>query len=271
MRSALLLGRHHQQIGTVDLVAEGPCAIAISRGGAPKRYSYTEPNEDACCFVWGPHGVMLAVADGHHGAGGSERAIQHLVESASGWLDEPTTDRASLGGALVEQLRKAVGEIGVAIFDEAAAVGLPPPATTLSVAVVRPGDDLLAHASIGDSHVFVTSDAQPCDLGWSAGRDDNPEYLGRERDLADEAKLTVDFASLSSTRAVALITDGFSEHGIGHPDPAAELHTLQIDSLNGAPDLRAPDTCRAITESALDVQRRNRSGDNVACAVWAAE
>ncbi len=270
MRTAILLGRHHQQIGAVDLVAEGPCAIAISRGGAPKRYSYTEPNEDACCFAWGVHGVMLAVADGHHGAGGSERAIQQLVDRVCPWLDETAAGHAALGSTLVEKLREAVDEIGIAIFDEAAAVGLPPAATTLSVVVVRPGEDLLAHASIGDSHVFVTNDAHPRDLGWSAQRKGSPEYLGRERQLADEDKVNVEVTSLAGTRAVALVTDGFSERGIGHADPTSELHTLQIDTLNGSPDLRAPDTCRAIAESALGVQRRNRAGDNVACAVWTA-
>ena len=31
MRSAILLGRDHRRIGALELVAEGPCAVALSR------------------------------------------------------------------------------------------------------------------------------------------------------------------------------------------------------------------------------------------------
>ena len=47
MRSALLRGREHGLLGAVDAIAEGNAAIALSRGGAAKRYAYREPNEDA--------------------------------------------------------------------------------------------------------------------------------------------------------------------------------------------------------------------------------
>ena len=266
MRSAFLLGRHHQRIGAVDLVAEGACAIALSRGGAAKRYDFTEPNEDACAFATAATGSVLAVADGLHGAGGSERAIEHVLAAAPAWLANEPGRAAELSGAL----RRLLGEIGRAIFDDAARAGLPPAATTLAIAVVRPGDDLLALASVGDSHIFVTRDGAVRDQSWSGGGGRYPEYLGRERELEAEDKYTVESIALGGARAIALVTDGFSESGIGHADPAAQLQTLQLDTLAGDWELRAPDTCRAVVESALGVQRRQRSGDNVACATWIA-
>ncbi len=266
MRTAHLFGRHHQHIGAVDLVAEGPCAIAISRGGAPKQYNFTEPNEDACAFAWGDGGVLLAVADGHHGAGGSERAIEHLLAKAPTWLDAQPLER----GGLVNDLREALDQIAERIFDDAVAADLPPAATTLSVVVLRPGDDLLGHASVGDSHVFVSRDGATGDISWAAHSSDTPEYLGRERDLSNDQKLLVEATDLGNARAIALVTDGFSERGIGHTDPRAALESLLIDTLGAEPDLRAPDTSRAIAESALAAQRQQRSGDNVACAVWTA-
>ena len=60
MQSAFLPGREHGRIGAVEMVAEGPCAIAISRGGAAKNYSHTAPNEDACIFATGSGGITSA-------------------------------------------------------------------------------------------------------------------------------------------------------------------------------------------------------------------
>lgn len=265
MRTACLLGRHYTQVGALDLVAEGPCALAISRGGANKQYSYTEPNEDACGFVWSAHGALVAVADGHHGAGGAERAIQHLIQVAPGWLEALCPEV----GALEAALRNALYDIGREIFDEAANKGLPPAGTTLSLALIRPGDDLLAHASVGDSHAFVTRDGAARDLGWSARNAASPDYLGHEREPHDPAKFVVEVEPLADACAVALITDGFSEKGIGHVEPGSELQNIQRDTLSREEaDLRAPDTARAIVDSAIAVQKRNRAGDNVACAVW---
>ena len=86
MRTASLLGESHLVHGAVAAVAEGPAAITLSRGGAPKRYGHTDPNEDAVCFAFGEHGILAAVADGHHGARGAARAIAWLLrERAPAW------------------------------------------------------------------------------------------------------------------------------------------------------------------------------------------
>jgi hypothetical protein len=43
MRSGLLRGREHTKLGAVATLAEGPCAIALSRGGHKKTYRHRAP------------------------------------------------------------------------------------------------------------------------------------------------------------------------------------------------------------------------------------
>ena len=88
MRSALLRGRDHIQLGVTAAVAEGRAAIAISRGGAAKVYRYRDPNEDTALFARGEGGILLAVADGHGGCDAAEMALGKLLASfAPGWTD----------------------------------------------------------------------------------------------------------------------------------------------------------------------------------------
>ena len=90
MRVALLRGREHPELGAVQTVAEDRVAIALSRGGAPKRYPHSDPNEDAAGFARGREGVCLAVADGHGGSEGAEIALLHVLgEPAEQWTEEP--------------------------------------------------------------------------------------------------------------------------------------------------------------------------------------
>ena len=84
MRTALLRGQDHTDLGAIGLVSEGPAAIAICKGGAMKTYSHLDPNEDAACFAIGDGGMLVAVADGHDGASGAEAAVRALLELESG-------------------------------------------------------------------------------------------------------------------------------------------------------------------------------------------
>ena len=59
VRSAQLHGRDVEAIGAIESVAEGPAAIALSRGGSAKRYEHVDRNEDACSFTIGPGGVLI--------------------------------------------------------------------------------------------------------------------------------------------------------------------------------------------------------------------
>lgn len=265
MRSALLVGRDHNEIGAIGLVAEGPCAISISRGGAAKTYSHTEPNEDACLFAMGPGGALIAVADGHHGAAGAEISMRHLLEHvAPAW----TAGGGGSAEALTDEAADVLTAINREIQAEAERCELPLSPTTLSLVLVRPGEDLLLHVSVGDSHIFWTRDTLPHDLGWAAHHDERPAYMGYGTTPEHDERHTIACESLAGTRSLVLVTDGFSEDGIGHDSPETELDSIQTLSLAFEDDLRAVETCRGVADSALSIQRKNSAGDNLSCAVW---
>ena len=76
--TAILRGSESHIIGGVSAVSEASAAIALSQGGFKKRYSHTDPNEDAAAFALGEAGVLLAVADGHNGCDAAEATLDEL-------------------------------------------------------------------------------------------------------------------------------------------------------------------------------------------------
>jgi hypothetical protein len=251
-------------------VAEGPAAITLSRGGAEKTYTYTDPNEDACCFALGAGGSLVAVADGHHGARGAERVIRWLLGDVARVL---TAERPRHGDrdAWAAAARQLIADAHAEVLAQADALHIAPAPTTLSVALVRPAEDLLVHASIGDSHVFVVpadSSAGTRDVAW--------ESTGRRRTFfagepfpggAPEAdQMIVGCQSLAGALAVVVASDGLSEHGIGVRDPAATVDACARAAVESEARLRPLEAARAVTDAALAAHRANRSGDNVAVA-----
>ncbi|TFG94511.1 MAG: hypothetical protein E4H11_06630, partial [Myxococcales bacterium] len=95
MRSGLLRGHEHTKIGAVATLAEGRCAIALSRGGYAKGYAHRDPNEDAAAFAFGTDGTLVAVADGH----GGHEAAAHAVTVLLTRFAEAWTDATPLGPA----------------------------------------------------------------------------------------------------------------------------------------------------------------------------
>jgi len=264
VRVALLRGREHPELGAVQAVAEHGVAIALSRGGAAKRYPHRDPNEDAAGFARGREGACIAVADGHGGAEAAEIALLNLLgEPAEQWTEEP--------GPLDEKSwrRQALAALSDANRDVRRERGRRPgrgARTTLGLAVVLPARGLLLSAAVGDSHLFVADAAGVRELAPAGAKFG---FLGdayeSPADLAEITRLTS--ASLAGLRAVVLVTDGLSERGIGVVNPAAavaEAVRLAEQEPCAAPGLVA---ARAITETALEAHRRNRSGDNVAVAV----
>jgi serine/threonine protein phosphatase PrpC len=264
VRVALLRGREHPELGAVHAIAEGGLAIALSRGGAPKRYPHADPNEDAAGFAFGGAGACLSVADGHGGAEAAEIAVLNvLTEPAEQWtqapgpLDESSWRRQALA-ALCDANRQVRRERG------------PRPGrgarTTLALAVALPQRGLLLCAAVGDSHVFVASNGGVRELapagakvGFLGDAGERPDELARITRLAVE--------KLAGLRAVVLVTDGLSERGIGVVNPAAavaEAARLAEGTRSAAPGLVL---ARGLAETALEAHRRNRSGDNVAVAV----
>lgn len=270
MRSALLRGHEHPEIGAVEVVGEGPAAIAISRGGAAKTYPYTDPNEDAAFFALGRAGTLIAVADGHWGSRGSEQVLEHLLtHHATAWTDEP----AALPGA--DAWRAAALDALVAandaLLDDAERRSFQPAPSTLSLALARPGDDLLLHASVGDSHVFRIGGEGVEDLGWASRGRRRCYFLGdaRTEPAQHPERCVIGCEPLGETRALVLVTDGISERGIGVDDPTAAVARAVETSAQRDLELRPLAACRGVVDAALAAHRKNRAGDNVACAlVW---
>jgi len=245
-------------------VAEPGVAIALSRGGAAKRYAHSDPNEDAAGFAYGRDGFCLAVADGHGGAEAAEIALLHLLgEPAEQWtedagpLDARTWRRQALA-ALADTNRHVRRERGTRAGRAAR--------TTLGLAVALPNLGFLFSAAVGDSHLFFVEGAGVREIS-PAG--EKVGYLGDTYDSPEDlAPITrLDVEPLAGVRAVVLVTDGLSERGIGVASPAAavaEAVRLADHERGGA---RGLVVARALAETALEAHRRNRSGDNVAVSV----
>ena len=269
MKTAFLRGRDHHRIGGVELAGVGRVAIALSRGGARKTYSYTDPNEDCVALAVGEGGQLVVAADGHHGELGSEAAVQAILDGfAAPWTaaTAPASaeqDWRSLAFDALERANRSVLEI-------AGRNELPPAPTTFVLALLRPADDLLLSLSVGDSHVFAIDPTRATELG---GRDPSwkfTPFLGYEQARREtlEKFSVVGTRSLSGLRAVALATDGLSEPGSGVEDPAAAVHgTASRVALEEPPDRRAVAACRGVLETALRSHRTQRSGDNIGCSV----
>jgi len=265
MRSGLLRGREHTVLGDVATLADGPCAIALSRGGHKKTYRHRDANEDAAGFALGPQGTLLAVADGHGGHEAAEAAIAALFEHfAAAW-----TGADALAPHWVERACEAIEALQAEIVALGATGGNPDARTTLALALVRPGEGLLGFASVGDSHVFLAEARRARDLASAAA--DPPAFLGSPSLDAEElgARLAVGTAPLAGARAVALATDGLSERGIGVASPELAVAEAIAAAERVPPGRRALESARALVDRALDAHRRQRSGDNVAAAVLA--
>ncbi|UCE87313.1 MAG: protein phosphatase 2C domain-containing protein [Deltaproteobacteria bacterium] len=266
MRSALLCGREHARLGAIDLVAEGPAAIAISLGGAPKVYRHTDPNEDAALFAVGDGGILAVVADGHSGCEASETAIRCLLERfAPEWTGAEPLDPGRWPARVLDVL----SDLEAAVIARTADTPRRGSRTTLALAVVRPGQARAFVASIGDSHVFRVGAAGVDDLVLKGQRCDPRFFLGRECSTREElgGAAIAEVADLARVQALVLATDGLSERRVGVEDPEEAVRRAVESARAGDAELRPVEAARNTAQAALDAQRSNRSGDNVAVAV----
>lgn len=269
MSSALLVGRDHTELGAIATVAEGPAAIALCRGGARKTYAHTEPNEDAVLFSIGEGGWLAAVADGHHGASGSEAALELLRSELAPRITaaEPVAETAEAWAGLA---REALLACNHAVLVRGAELGMPPAPTTLSFALVRPAEQIIAWACMGDSHVFVVNGGGARDVGWAAREASRTFYLGYEAPKPEqlERMSVVGFERGPLPDALVLATDGLSERGIGLEDPASAAADAVADAhAEPKPDLRPLAACKSITRAAVRAHREQQAGDNIGSAV----
>jgi len=269
VRFALLRGREHVELGAIEAVAEAGLAIALSRGGAPKRYPHSDPNEDAAAFALGSEGSCVAVADGHGGSEAAEIALLHLLaEPAAQWTDAPGSLDAT---GWRRQVLAVLSDANRDVRRERTRREGPGARTTLGLAVVLPSRGLLLSAAVGDSHLFVVDgvgvrEVAPAgrEIGFLGDAHEGPEALAEITRIATEP--------LTGLRAAVLVTDGLSERGIGVVNPAAAVTEAVRSAARERRDTRGLVLARTLTEAALEAHRRNRSGDNVAvAALWLSE
>jgi serine/threonine protein phosphatase PrpC len=173
---------------------------------------------------------------------------------------------------------RALQTANQAILDEARETGLPGGQTTLSIALVRPDQNLLLCASMGDSLIFRVGADVTESLGCAVG-DASPDGVKRAYFLGyseiGESRLEgmcrVQSLSLGATHAVVLATDGLSEPGIGLAEPAAAVEESVRHAAELALDRRALEASKSVAEAALEAHRIHRAGDNIAAALlWTA-
>jgi hypothetical protein len=244
---AILRGSESEIVGGVSVISEGSAAISLSQGGYKKRYSHTDPNEDAAAFALGEAGVLLAVADGHNGCNAAEATLDELMLRAGTLL-------ARNGNTADESWTKIALETIGAI-------------QTSLVSRIAQGEDLLAFASVGDSHIFRLCPNEVVDLGSHA--EGRRCFLGNPADdlTALARNSVIGIESIANTQAVILATDGISEAGIGVDLPEFTVAECAAGVDHFAPELRPLELARNVSEAALAAHRRHRAGDNIATAV----
>lgn len=269
LRSGSLIGRHHPDLGAIATIAEGACAIAISRGGANKVYDHVEPNEDSALFATGGGGSLLAVADGHHGSHGAQAAIEALARDtapAACATASPTQAEAGWTDWLYHELQRT----NAAVVRNAAERKLAAAPTTLCVVVIRPAEQEWSWAAIGDSHIFQFDSTGPHDCRWqgSPKRRERAHFMGVAEESWHRANTAIGWAPLGSIEAIVLVTDGLSERGIGLDDPASGVAAAAVGARAIEEPRRAQWLARDVAAQANAAHREHKSGDNVATAVW---
>jgi len=260
VRTALLRGQEHLGLGRVACVAEGQCAIALSQGGAAKTYGHKHPNEDCVGFASGSASTLLALADGHAGCEASQLAIEKLLEHpAPSWTANgiESRDWEALARETFAELHTEIVACSTRSGSEAR--------TTLALALISPEAGHVAWATSGDSHVFRVDDRAE-ELG--AARPEARYFLGSPTLATTDLDLRCGTAPLAGLRAVVLATDGLSERNIGVADPVGAAGAAVERALEVEPRLRPLTAARGLAETALEAQRDNRAGDNIATAVF---
>lgn len=264
MSRVLLRGREAVTLGAIFEADDEAVAAAITRGGAPKPYEHVDPNEDAALAIGGRRGVLVAVADGHWGHRGAECALEALQPIAEDWIEGPRRTAEAWRQQAIETLIAANRAV------VAGQLGPERARTTLSFALARPEDDLLVHAALGDSHLFVVDAIVASEIP----RPRKALFLGTPglREADAEAAARIGVQALDRPLAIVAVTDGLSERAIGVADPAAAVYAAVATARLEPPAQRAPAAARAIVETALAAHRANEAGDNVAAAVaWLPE
>jgi hypothetical protein len=264
--TAELHGAQHGSVAQLAAISESRVAITLSRGGANKTYEHTDPNEDSAGFAIGPSGYVAVVADGHTGCDAARVATAFLLrDRAPVW----TANDFAVGTDWEDLARDAISGAHSGILASVTQGARATACTTLSFALWRPVEQILAFGSIGDSHIFRTGSVEAVDLALHA--EPHAHFLGVPADdrasLVD--KCVVGVEQRPQAHAVVLATDGLSERGIGVDVPEITVFDCVAQATAVAPEIRALTAARSVAEAASDAHRQHRSGDNIAtAAIW---
>ena len=264
MRTGLLRGRDHLQLGALAALAERRAAIALSRGGAAKTYEHQDPNEDACAFAWTEHAWLVAVADGHWGSSGAELALTRLLERHAPRWTSPSPI------ALADRWFLEAPDVALDLNRALVAAGGPEAIgrTTLALALARPREGWWAALLAGDSHLFTADGVRASESCRAVHAsmvfigDPQLDRPALERGVRCAVERDV-------PRAIVLATDGLSEQAIGVANPARAVAESVAAARSLAAELRPLAAARGVAERALAAHRANAAGDNVATAcIW---
>jgi hypothetical protein len=265
MSTARLHGADHPVLGEIASIGEDGAAIALSRGGAPKRYRHADPNEDAAGFALSEWGAVAVIADAHAGHQAARAALDRVLDvHAARWLSAAPI---ALDARFASEAVQVALDVNLAILQATAREGSTDSRTTLAVALLRPRERWIGVLSVGDSHVFACDGDKAVEVATAHA--DTSAYLGAPALTPEQLAphVRADVLPVGATVAVVLATDGISEEGIGMADPDARVAEAVRASAARAPSLRALGAARSLVHAALDSHRERRSGDNVAAAV----
>ena len=267
LRTAILRGHENHRIGFFDSVAETATAIALSQGGFKKRYTHSDHNEDSALYVTNGHETFIAVADAHNGYNASEDALDLLLDQfAPQWINEALCNAENWQAKALD----AIAAANNAIIRDSMKHGKLHSHTTLAFALVRPAENFIGYASLGDSLVFQVTPRQTFDHSWS---DPKAHYLGSDSESADSLRETCICGTLpvDNTLAMVLATDGVSYPSIGVADPVATVNDAVKDATQAPEDQRAQQAAQTILNETMAAQIKNEAGDNIAAAIaWIA-
>ncbi len=264
-----LHGREQNLLGGHMALSQGSAAIVLSIGGAKKALGSTSPNEDSVGFAEGEGGTLLVVADGHWGRDAAEVVVERvLAQHAEAWTAK-TAD--GLSGDWPSLTIEALVDAHAAILEHVARGGSADARTTLALALLRPEEDLLAYAGAADSSVFRIGETEAVELAPVPG--EATPFLGTPGIPEDalRASFVVGTERLTGARAVVVVSDGFTETGIGVESPTSTLLEIADRAQRLDSEIRSLELARSIVNDALGAHRRHRGGDNVAsAAAWVA-
>ena len=265
MNAAVLFGRSQMVLGAVGEAAGAGCGAALTRGGAPKPYAHTDPNEDAVLAARGARGALVAVADGHWGARAAEIAIETVRDAhLADFVDGPERSADRWYQAVLHLVVTANDAILKSHTDDNRW------RTTFALALLRPAEELLVATSVGDSHLFAGSSDGVREI---LQKQRKITVLGNTRWTPSQAERNArfDVCPIGGADVLVAVTDGISESGIGVADPLATVSEIVTASRALVPEARAARAARAVVDAGVAAHVANRAGDNVAAGVaWLA-